>query len=215
MKTDKKLIQQNTENSEELCAKIRQEAEYQCKTIVELARKETNKILAEAQKEAEAQAQLLRKDAQHQLEKTRERIFSTLNLEKKKVLLGEKGNFSTRILGAVKKRAEEFRNAREYPAFLKKAILEGARVVDAPQMDVVYSFLDEGIINDDFIKDMRGAVRSAYSKECALDFKKGDFRDIGVMLQSRDGHLAYDNTFGSRLQRNYDDVYMWLLKESF
>ncbi|HTY45879.1 MAG TPA: V-type ATP synthase subunit E family protein [Patescibacteria group bacterium] len=215
MKTDKKLIKQNLEHSEEICAKIRQEAERQCEMIASVARKEADRVVAEAKKEADAQIQELHKAARQQLEKTRERMFSTLNLEKKRVLLEGKGGFSVSVLEAVKKRAAAFRDSREYPAFLKKAILEGVGVVDAAQIEVAYSFLDEKIMNDDFVRDIRTAVRNAYNKEYTLDFRKDGFKDIGVMLQSHDGHFAYDNTFGSRLQRSYDDVYMWLLKESF
>jgi len=211
---DKKLIDQGLGNPEELCVKIRQEADAQCRDILEMARKEADKILSGAQKEAETQRARMLQDLDKELERTRERVFSTVNLGKKKILLEEKSFFVNQALETVKKLAEGLRESREYPAFFKRAILEGVGVVDVEQIDVFYSFLDEKLIGGD-IKEISAACRAKFNKDFAIDFKKDDFRDIGVVVKSRDGRLLYDNRFAARLQRDYDELYTSLLKESF
>ena len=48
-----------------------------------------------------------------------------------------------------------------------------------------------------------------------VEFKKSDFSEIGVIVQSQDGRLLFDNRFSARLKRAYDEIYMKLLKEAF
>jgi vacuolar-type H+-ATPase subunit E/Vma4 len=51
--------------------------------------------------------------------------------------------------------------------------------------------------------------------ECSLKFNKADFSDLGVIVNSIDGRIMYDNRFLARLERVKEEVYMELLKESF
>jgi vacuolar-type H+-ATPase subunit E/Vma4 len=215
MKISRELINQNQENSEELCVKIRQEAEYQCNIVLGMARKEAEKILSGARKDSETQKAEMLKDSERELEKIKERIFSTLNLEKRRVLLGERSNFAACVLEGVKKEAERFRSSPNYPGFLKKAILEGAGVIDQEQIEIIYSALDDRVINGDFVEEIQDLCRAKLNKNFSFNFQKSEFKDIGVLVQSQDGHLIYDNRFAARLQRSYDDIYMSLLKESF
>ncbi|MDP2923179.1 MAG: hypothetical protein Q8O30_05595, partial [Candidatus Omnitrophota bacterium] len=87
-------------------------------------------------------------------------------------------------------------------------------VIDEQKVDIFYSFLDEGIFSDVFIKDIQEACRKKFRKDISLTFQKNDFKDIGVLANSADKRLMYDNRFLLRLKRMYDDIYMQLLKEA-
>jgi V/A-type H+-transporting ATPase subunit E len=162
------------------------------------AKKEKAKILEEAKIEAENKKKEILKKNEIEIEKMKQKIFSTLNLEKKKMFLEEKGKLIETILEKVRGIAIEFRQSTGYKQFLEKAIAEGIEVVGEEEVEVLYSELDEKIIKD--IKNSRA------------QFKKSEFKDIGVIVQSKDSRLVFDNTFSARFKRLYDDIYMSLLR---
>ncbi len=194
------------EDAGEICRKIIEDATAQANSILTSAEKEKSKILEEADHEAENKKKEVLKKNDIETEKMKQKIFSTLNLEKKKLFLEEKSRFIEAVLEKVREIAVEFRQNPGYKTFLEKAISEGVEVIGEREVDVLYSGLDEKIIKGDFIKNINGIVP---------EFKKCDFKDIGVIVQSKDSRFIYDNTFSARLKRLYDDIYMDLLKGAF
>jgi len=186
------------EDAEEICKRIIEDATSQADSLLESAKKERSKILGEANEEAESRKKEILKKGEIDTEKMKQKIFSTLNLEKKKLFLEEKSRFIESILEKVKVMAAEFRKDPGYKQFLEKAILEGIKVVAEKEVEVLYSTLDEKIIKDINIANVR--------------FKKSDFKDIGIIVQSNDSRLIFDNTFSARFKRMYEDIYMDLLK---
>nr|MBU1328968.1 hypothetical protein [Candidatus Omnitrophota bacterium] len=194
------------EDAGEICRKIIEDATAQASSILTSAEKEKSKILEEANHESENKKKEALKKNDIEIEKMKQKIFSTLNLEKKKLFLEEKSRFIEAVLEKAREIATEFRQNPDYKTFLEKAISEGVDVIGEKGVDVLYSGLDEKIIRGDFIKNVNGI---------ALEFKKCDFKDIGVIVQSKDSRLIYDNTFSARFKRLHDDIYMDLLKGAF
>ncbi|MDP2911534.1 MAG: V-type ATP synthase subunit E family protein [Candidatus Omnitrophota bacterium] len=189
------------EDAEEICRRITQDAVSQADVMLTGAKKEKARILEEANLEAEVKKKEILKRNDMEVDKIKQKIFSTLNLEKKKLFLEEKGRFIKTILEKVKETAMEFRKDPGYKAFLEKVIAEGILVLGEAEIEVMYSSLDEKII-----KDMQ---------VMGVQFKKGDFKDAGVIVQSKDARLIYDNTFSARFKRLHDDIYMELLRGDF
>jgi len=186
------------EDAEEITRRIIKDATSQADSLLASAKKERSRILEEANQEAEAKKKEILKKGEVETEKMKQKIFSTLNLEKKKLFLEEKSRFIDDILEKVRVMAMEFRKDPGYKEFLEKAILEGIKVVGEKEVGVLYSALDEKTIKDIQIANVR--------------FKKSDFKDIGAIVQSNDSRLIFDNTFLARLKRMYEDIYMDLLK---
>jgi vacuolar-type H+-ATPase subunit E/Vma4 len=201
-------------NAAEMCRRIETESDAQSRDILSRAKKEAARILEEARSEAEKNTGALFHEADRSLTKTRERIVSSLNLEKKKVIMAEKEKFVGAVLQGVKKEAESFRENREYPGFLKKEIFSGIAVVGDPSVEIYYSFLDEKFFTGSFRKEIEDACRDTIKGGVSPQFIKADFKDIGIIVQSKDGRLISDRRFLSFLKIAYEDVYMRLLKEA-
>jgi vacuolar-type H+-ATPase subunit E/Vma4 len=201
------------ENSEEICSEIRERAGRECEALLSRGNKEVFTIYEEAKQEAEKKREELSQDSVLEREKLREKIFSTLNLEKRKITLEERSKFAQTVIAAIKKEAEHFRNNRDYAGFLRKAIIEGSEVLGVDNINVHYSFLDEKLFNENLAGEATEACRAKLNKDVNLKFLRDDYKDIGVWLESQDGRLIYDNRFLSRLQRNYEELYVELLKE--
>jgi len=189
------------EDAEEIRRRIIEDATSQADAMLAIARQERSEILEAASLEAETRKQEILKKNEIEIEKIKQKIFSTLNLGKKKLFLEEKSRFIETILDKVREMAVEFRKDPGYEAFLEKAIKEGIEVVGEQEVEILYSGPDEKIIKG--IK-IEGA-----------QFKKSESKDIGIIAQSKDARLIYDNTFTARFKRAYDEIYMELLKGAF
>lgn len=191
----------NIENADEICSSIRDESSEEERILLGKAEKEKERILSEAAGEAKRQADAISSAAQKEIELIKEKIFSTVAMEKKRVSLEGKSLFASDVITAVNREAEKFRAGKDYTRFIRGAILEGIGVVDDEKAQVFYSHLDEAVISS--IKDI------------PAEFKSSDFNEIGVIVQSRDGRLLFDNRFSARLKRAYDEIYIKLIKEAF
>jgi len=204
----------NQENADALCAKIDQDADAEVKQLFERAQSEVQGIFAQAKATSEANAAAGVRALDKEVEHDKDRILSTLNLEKKRLILEGKQSFVNKVLAEVKQKAEHFRGDRAYSEFLANGILEGMRVLDVPNVVVYYASADEHIFSNDFMKKLTDRCSAAMNKTCVLMFNKSDFKDLGVIVNSVDGRMMYDNRFSARLERMYDDIYMELLKEA-
>ena len=201
MKSKKDVLKISGENAEEICSSIREESSEEAELLLDKARKERERILSEASTEAQAQARAVFSAVEKEAAQMRGRMLSTITMEKRRVDLDAKSLFIADVITAVKKEAKSFRSGKDYLKFLRETILEGIKIVDDKSPQVFYSHLDEGAI--------------AQLSDLSVEFKKSDFDEIGVIVQSQDGRLLFDNRFSARLKRNYDEIYIKLLKEAF
>ena len=201
MKTKKEASKTVGENALEICSKIRDESSEEAELLLAKANKEKNRILSEASKSAQERAQTILSAAEKEMAENKERIFSTVTMEKRRAHLDAESLFIGDVIAAVKREAENFRDSKDYVKFLREAILEGIKVVDSKKVQVFYSRLDEKAISQ--INDL------------AVEFKKSDFGEIGVMVQSQDNRLLFNNTFSAKLRRAHDEIYSKLLREAF
>jgi vacuolar-type H+-ATPase subunit E/Vma4 len=201
MMDKKDILKISGENADEICSKIKEDSFREEQLLLDKANKEKERILSEAVKEAERQTSACLFVAENEIARIRERIFSIVTMEKKRIFLEGKSLFVTDVFAAVKQEAENFRRNKDYAKFLKEAILEGIEIVGSSNAQVFYSYLDEGAIS--LVKDL------------PVEFKNSTFSEIGVIVQSQDGRLLFDNRFSARLKRSYDEIYMNLLKEVF
>lgn len=205
----------SAENADEICATIRNNSEEEAGRVLEVAAREEERLLSEASAEARKRKEAILVKAGKDIEKIRENIFSTENMEKKRIILSEKNKFIEDVIAAVKKEAYLFRQDKGYPEFLKKAILEGLNVINDANVEIIYSSLDNNIIGGALKKEIEDLARANVRKDISIDFKDVNFNDIGVMVQSKDGRMFFDNRFSARFKRAYEDIYMRLLKEAF
>lgn len=213
MVKNNKNLSLDLENAQALCAKIQQESGHEINDILALAKQESERILKEVKAQAAQNKEKALKASDREIKLLEEKIISSLNLEKKRITLEEKNNFIEAVLLAVEKEAQVLRASKDYAGFLIASINEAIFVIDESEIDIFYSFQDEGIFSQEFIKRIKETCRKNTGKEISLNFQKNDFDDIGVLAKSRDNRLMYDNRFHARLGRAHESIYMELLRE--
>lgn len=206
-------LNESIENAGEIRKKIHEETDYETREILSRAKALAENLLNDARVAAERNKADGILELEKKISTIKERIFSALNLGKKRVIMGEKSKFIEEVFLELNIQAKAFRDHKEYITFLKKIILEAIDVIATESLEVFYSPLDEKIINDGFITEVKNLSQRKSNQEIQLKFTKSDFSDIGFIVQSLDGRLIYDSRFASRLKLAQDDVYMDLLRK--
>ncbi|MCK9614404.1 MAG: V-type ATP synthase subunit E [Candidatus Omnitrophica bacterium] len=210
---EENYLKENIENAGEIRKKIHEETEYETKEILARAKTLAKNLLNDTKLAAEKNKADGLLELEKKISTIKERIFSALNLEKKRIIIGEKSKFIEEVFLEVNIQAKAFRGQQEYIPFLKKIILEAIEIIATGNLEILYSPLDEKIINDSFIAEVKNLCQSRTNQEISLKFTKSDFNDIGFIIQSLDGRLIYDARFASRMKLAQDDVYMDLLRK--
>lgn len=202
------------QNAQVIMARIREESAQEAARVLEQARREADKILKDASLESDRRRVQLLGGMRQELEKTRERIFSSVNLEKKRLVLEEKNVFIQQVLRAVRECAGRFRGAPGYDDFLRRAVVEGAMVVGAAELKVAYALPDEKLFcSSGFLLPLDSLCQGVLKRSVTFRYTKGDFDEPGVIVSSIDDRIQFDNRFSSRLSRLEGDIYARLLKE--
>lgn len=212
-KEKEEQLKKNIENADEIRKQIHEETDYETKEILSRAKTLAASILKDAKLEADKNKQSVLAESDKKINIIKERIFSALNLEKKRIVMGEKSKFIEKVFTEMASQASSYRNQQEYPQSLKKIVTEATDVIGSDSLEVIYSPLDEKIINDDFVNELKKICQNKLGREIKLKFTKGDFKDIGFIVQSFDGRLIYDARFTSRFNQARDDMYMDLLRK--
>lgn len=211
---DKKIPQQiNPENAEIICAKIRQDTEREVKAIMDRCAREKDNMIKSAEAEAAKKTKDIFAATEKEIVKSFERITSTQNLEKKRLALEGKNRFVQLVFDSLRGMAGKFREDPGYPGHLQDWVIEGIKVIGSEKIELFYSFRDENIVNDGFIRKIEDICKDRLRQSVSIKPCKGDFADIGVIVNSQDGRMMFDNRFSARLSRSYDQFYMELLKE--
>jgi len=208
------MPEESAANAEVICQTILQEAEEQAREILKRAHQEAEKVRQAGQQQAEKLRQELLAEYQLQRLKLKDFLFANLQLEKRKILLEEKNAFSEAVLKEVTSLAEQFRTSPDYPNFLVRCLAEGARVLDQDRLVVFYSPADEPFFQPAAVEEMKKQCAQVRNRPTEIILRPGDFQEIGLVLQSGDGRMIFDNRFSARLKRKEEQIRRQLLKEN-
>jgi V/A-type H+/Na+-transporting ATPase subunit E len=208
-------ILNNQENSEAICERIKQEAQEAVNNVLDNAKREVARILEEARNSAGRNKQAVLEEAGKQIQKEKERTLSSMNLEKKRLVLNGRDKFALSVFDKVTGDLGKFRqDIAGYSKFLEKTAVEGVMALNMPELVVNYAAPDEGIFSPDFLKKIESSSRGSIGRDISLKARKSDFNDPGVIISSVDGRLTFDNRLFTRFARIKEEVHMSLLKDT-
>jgi vacuolar-type H+-ATPase subunit E/Vma4 len=200
---------------EKICEEIRKQTQQQQDTILQKARDEAEKTIFDAQNQAKKYEEEEKKKNDEEIQRLKERIYSTQTIEKKRITLINQGLFVQKIFDKVMEYSNIFRSSKEYKDFLKKSIKEGIEVIGTDKAEVLYSINDEKYFDKQFIEDVKIFCNPGSNKNFSLDFQKGDFQDIGIIVNSSDKRIIYDNRFSTKFERLKGNLQREIIKEVF
>ena len=203
------LSKADPQDAEQICRQIADKAGTESKDIITKAEDNVAAMIKQAREEAEKEQAQITDAADKDIAEMEKKNSAYLNMEKKRILLRERGAFAGKTIDQVMKMAAAFRSDPGYPETLKKFIMEGLKVVAAEKIIIFYSRRDKNIFNDAFKQEIMSLLGKA-----AADFREDEFDDIGIVVRSSDERVGYDNRFAARLKREYEKIYTKLIKEA-
>ena len=169
--------------------------------ILKQARTDAERTLESAEKEAgRIREEYLRK-AEMQAEAVKRKILSGLHLEIQQEELKSREALLNEVFDRVKARLERFRGKKDYRAVLERFIVEGAQALGGKTVRIVAGSEEKKRLTQAVISAIEKAAAVEGEGKITLKLEKQTADEGGVLLESEDGRIRYDNRFSSRLER--------------
>ncbi len=192
-------------------------------TVLADARAATEKVLAEARAKAEAVRQKYREDAAAERAKILERAkqdserlqretVATAQLKGRTQQLAEREKQLDKVFQGANQQLKDVLDWDEYPQVARQMLREALVHLGAPSAQVRMDAATRRALKDDVVAEV--------SKELKVEVNFGEELDeeIGVIAETADGRMRYDNTLQTRLERMQNalrtPVYHLLMGES-
>jgi len=201
-------------DSKALCEEIIREAQRQAETLLADANGMAQRIMEQARADAADFAAGVMADAEHQAAEQECKSQPAINIDVRRVAMDAREKLFTMVIEHMKNKASTFRQDGRYRDYLRRSIIEGARIVACPEMVVIGSHIDAPLFDDSFLNDASRQLKDEHGQTVSLTFvaMEGEL-DIGVMIQSRDKRILFDNRFLPVLARWHDRLHVDILKK--
>lgn len=179
---------------EAVLAAIRQQGDTEARDIEQRAQMEVARILAEAERERELSQQAAERHALATARAERARILQAASLEALQIMGSAQQNLVDRVLAQLRTRLSQLRSSPEYPAVLRRLLVEGMEVMAGSlgDGDTVQLFVDP---RD---RDLLGPMLAALPMACVPRYELDTWG--GVLVTGADGRVSVDNTLETRLE---------------
>lgn len=188
------------QSSNLFCEKIIKDVEEGKESIIDRAQKSAElKIVSDRTEVAKIKEKIL-KDAREKAELIKKKIFSSLNLEKKKITLKTRKEIIEKVLEETRLKFEEFRNTSDYRNFLKNLVVEGVLGLGENEVVVAIGKQDLHFLQENTLKEITKHF-AGIGKSIKIEVSKRDNMGQGVIVEAKSGRSLFDNTISSRIRR--------------
>jgi vacuolar-type H+-ATPase subunit E/Vma4 len=204
-----KSIEENIEN---LSRVVNREAKAEADRVLAEAKSKSESILRHARKQAVEERDEILDQARQEVKQLREQAISTNRMKARTMELDYREKLLENVFVESLQQVPSIQKWTDYPQLAQQLIQEAVEMLKS---DILLVRVDKK--TRDFITD---PILTALSKELhvKLSFGKPLDEGIGVIVETADGHLIYDNTLETRLIRVQNSlrspVYHILMGES-
>lgn len=174
-----------------ILAEVHDEAEQ----IKAEAKEKADAIRKRAQEQADAERKAILDRAREEAERLRGQAVATAQLKARSLQLAHREQLLERVFKAVKEKLPEVQNRPDYEEIAAMLLREALT-----QLKV-----NKAVVRADeaTLKVLKKGALQDISKELNVEVKAGDVLEegTGVVIDSADGKLHYDNTLETRLRR--------------
>ena len=157
---------------------------------------------------------MLRK-AEMQAEGIRRRLLSGLNLEIRKQNLQEREDMIAGLFQRLVEKYKAFRRTEDYANVLKHWIREGIEALQEPDLHLVTGDVERKWLTREFLQQIEKETASESGRSVSLNLSGENISEEGVIIESGDGRLRFDNRITSRIQRNRKTMRLFVYEQLF
>ena len=200
------------ENIERLSRDILQQAESEAEKIVSEAKNKAEQIRKHAEEEAAAERTRILTQAKRDSDRIRSQSIATTQLKARTLQLESRENLLKEVFSASLKKIPSVQQWNDYETIIEKLALEAITQIGADKIIIRSDKFTNKLLADSVLKKN--------NQEFIGTIKLGDplEKGTGLIATTTNGHLTYDNTLETRLQKLENElrapVYHLLMGES-
>ena len=187
-------------------ATVDENIESLSQAILSEARGETGQVKADAQSKADAirqraqeQAQSERKgildQAKAEADRLRSQALATAQLKARSSELAHREKLLERAFKAVRQKLPDVQKRQDYGEIVAALIREGLDQLKTDKAEIRADKVTQKVLGSQFLDEISKATNVKLSLGGPLE------QGTGIVLSAADGHLYFDNTFETRLNR--------------
>ncbi len=183
------------ENIEALSRAMLSEAEQEAEKIMADARTQAEAIRKRGQEQAEAQADAVLERARQESERLRGQALATTQMKARTMELGHREKLLEKVFATSKEQVASVQQRSDYPEIARRLVREAVVQIRAKEIRVRADTHTLGLLTSAVLAEI--AKESGVSLSLGEPLKEG----TGVVVETLDGHLQFDNTLETRLVR--------------
>jgi vacuolar-type H+-ATPase subunit E/Vma4 len=183
------------EDIELLSRAILKEADVDAEQIREDAQAKADAIRRRAQEEAEKERSAILAQARQEAERLRSQVVANAQLKARTLQLEYREKLLDRVFEAAKQKLPTIQKRADYNKLAAQLLREAVVQLKAAQARIQADAATQKLLSDSTLKEL--------SRELDAELTMGDVLEegSGVVVDTADGHLHFDNTLETRLRR--------------
>lgn len=183
------------ENIEALSRAVLSEARSQAEQILAEAREKAGAIRQRARQQADAEREEILEHAEQEAARVRGQAVAAAQLEARTLHLEQREELLEGVFKAAREQLPSVPGWKDYDQITANLLREALEHLGASSAQVRADETTRKFLTDQVLADI--------SEDLNVQLQTGPVLDqgIGVIVQTMDGHLQYDNTLGARLSR--------------
>lgn len=183
------------DNIQRLSREIIQQAEADAEKILAEAKAKAEQIRNHAQEVVAADKKRILEQAKNDADRIRGQAIATAQLNARTLILESREKLLVSVFEASMEKIASVQNYSDYPAIVESLALEAINQLAVKKVILHADKVTNGILNESVLKKISSKFDGTI--EIGEPLKKG----TGIVAETVDGHLNYDNTLETRLHR--------------
>jgi vacuolar-type H+-ATPase subunit E/Vma4 len=200
------------ESIDSLSRAILSEAQDETEQVRAVAQSKAELIKQQAQKQADAERKMLLDQASQEAGRLRSQAIATTQLKARALELEHREKLLERVFKSVRQQLPGVQQRDDYNLIALQLVREGITQLNAKKVNLHTDDITQKIFTNQMLDGIAKELNADISIGRPLE------KGIGVIVETAEGHLNYDNTLETRLNRLQNglrsSVYRLLLGES-
>ncbi len=188
------------ENIQALSHAVMAEAQSEADQTLEEARKKAEEIRAKSQEQAEAERAKILENANKEADRLRKQTIASAHLKARTLQLEQREELLNRVFEQSRRQLVNAQNNGDYNGTAVSLLKEALGKLGSDSAVVQADEHTQAVFTPETL--------NAVSKETGVRLELGEplKQGTGVIVQTKDGHLRYDNTLETRMGRLQDSL---------
>jgi V/A-type H+/Na+-transporting ATPase subunit E len=188
------------ENIKVLSRAVLSDVQGDAEQILAEARTKAEEIRQRAQEQAEVERARILEQASVEADRVRGQVVATNQMKARTLLLEQREKLLEEVFDTAKQRLPSILRGSDYEKIAQRLLKEALLQLGAGSVVVR--------ADEETLKSLTTSALEALSKETQMQINIGEplKGDLGVVVETEDGHRQYDNTLGTRLRRMQDTL---------